>query len=247
MDELEIIDSNDFYGCAGWNEDYAYLANAHLVYSGNVNAYRLYITESRFGFFVVDFVRAHATDNEITILSTTFINVKKLLEDNNLHMPNDASFLAITYVKSIYNPHFDTENVIITTYGYDNFEITLYYDDDGHVGAPILHRIYQRYSFYNAVNEVHARSGFIIIGYMIPPNMESLDFRKQYIAVYDSIDYPHEFDKGYSERYMIGAVPLNTLTRAGFSLNTTYDFHTNGTRSGILITVPTTNGTIPII
>jgi hypothetical protein len=62
MDELEVIDSNDFVGAAGWNEDEAYLSNAHLVYSGNTDAYRLYVTESRFGFFVIDFVKAHATD-----------------------------------------------------------------------------------------------------------------------------------------------------------------------------------------
>jgi len=79
MDELEVIDSNDFVGAAGWTEDDAYLGNAHLVYSGNINAYRLYVTEVRYGFFIVDFVRSSAFDAEITILSTTFINVKKLL------------------------------------------------------------------------------------------------------------------------------------------------------------------------
>lgn len=63
MDELEVIDSNDFVGCSGWNEDKAYLGNSHLVFSGNTNAYRLYITEARYGFFVVDFVKAHATDS----------------------------------------------------------------------------------------------------------------------------------------------------------------------------------------
>lgn len=44
MDELEVIDSNDFMGVSGWNDDKAYLGNAHMVYSGNTDAYRLYIT-----------------------------------------------------------------------------------------------------------------------------------------------------------------------------------------------------------
>lgn len=79
MDELEVIDSNDFIACAGWNEDKAFLGNAHLVYSANTNAYRLYVTEARYGFFVVDFVRPSAADDEITILTTTFVDVKKLL------------------------------------------------------------------------------------------------------------------------------------------------------------------------
>lgn len=44
MDELDIIDSNDFLGASGWNKEKAYLGNAHLVYSDNTDAYRLYIT-----------------------------------------------------------------------------------------------------------------------------------------------------------------------------------------------------------
>lgn len=242
MDELEVIDSNDFVGCSGWDEDKAYLGNAHLVYSGNTDAYRLYITEARYGFFVVDFVKAHVSDTEITILTTTFINVKKLLEENNLHMPNDAAFLAISYVKATYNPHFDVENVVVTTKGYHNFEITIVYDDSGHVQGTVLHRVYQRYSFYNAANEVQARSGFIVIGYVLPPNIDqTLGYRKQYITLYDSIDYPHESEKGYSEHYMIGAIPLNDTTAANFAINTTFDFHSNGTRSGIVVSLPVCN------
>jgi len=98
------------------------------------------------------------------------VDVRKLLDQNNMHLPDDACFLSISFVKSIFNPHFDTENVILTTRGYDNLEITLIFDDGGHVQAPILHRVYQRYAFYNAVNEVHAKSGFIIIGYVNPYN-----------------------------------------------------------------------------
>jgi hypothetical protein len=57
-----VIDSNDFYGCPGWTEEDAYLGNAHLVFSSDTNAYRLYITEANHGLFVVDFVKAHAMD-----------------------------------------------------------------------------------------------------------------------------------------------------------------------------------------
>jgi len=71
------------------------------------------------------------------------VDVRKLLAQNNMHLPDDACFLSISFVKSIFNPHFDTENVILTTRGY---------------------------AFYNAVNEVHAKSGFIIIGYVNPYN-----------------------------------------------------------------------------
>jgi len=45
MDELDVIDSNDFMGAAGWTEDKAYIGNAHMLYSANTDAYRLYLTE----------------------------------------------------------------------------------------------------------------------------------------------------------------------------------------------------------
>jgi len=98
--------------------------------------------------------------------------------------------------------------------------------------------VYQRYAYYNAVNEVQARNGFIVMGYIVPPNSPVSLHRHQYITLYDSLDYPHESDKGYSQRYMIGSVPLNTTIPAGFAINTTYDFHSNGTRSGIVLIVP---------
>jgi hypothetical protein len=238
MDELDVIDSNDFMGAAGWTEDEAYLGNAHMLYSANTDAYRLYITETTHGLFVVDFTKAHISDPEITILTTSYIDLHKLLAANNLHMPNDAIFLGVTYVKSVPTPHFDTENMLVTTRGYHNFEITVVFDDKGLVVSTILHRVYHRYTFYNAVNEVQARSGFILMAYVLPPNLDVWDYRKQYITIYDSIDYSHEFDKGYSERYVTAGIPLNTTTSTNFAINTTYDFHSNGTRSGVVIGLP---------
>jgi hypothetical protein len=238
MDELEVIDSNDFVGIHGWTDDKAFLGNAHIVYAAPTNTYRLYITEARYGFFVIDFVKAHVSDAEITILTTSFVNVRQLLQDVKIHIPNDASFQAISYVKSNVIPHFDSENIVITMKGFDNFEIMLIYDEDGRLQTQVLHRIYKRYAFYNTFNEVHARNGFIVVGYIFPPNMVSDVYRKQYIALYDSIDYPHESEQGYSEHEIISAIPLDTTTAAMFAINTTYDFHSNGTRSGIVISLP---------
>jgi hypothetical protein len=73
---------------------------------------------------------------------------------------------------------------------------------------------------------------------VLPPTIDRRFYTNQYITIYDSIDYPHEFDKGYSERYMMAGIPLNTTTPAVYSINTTYDFRTNGTRSGVVIGVP---------
>lgn len=37
---------------------------------------------------------------------------------------------------------------------------------------------------------------------------------------------------------MIAGIPLNTTTAATYAINTTYDFRTNGTRSGVVIGIP---------
>ena len=72
------------------------------------------------------------------------------------------------------------------------------FDDNGMPVSTVLHRIYHRYTIYDAVNEVQARSGFILMGYVVPPNVDQTRYTKQYVVMYDSIDYPHESEKGYS-------------------------------------------------
>ena len=112
------------------------------------------------------------------------------------------------------------------------------YDDKGFVQSTILHRVYHRYIYYNAVNEVQAANGFILMSYVLPPNVDIINKTKQYIVIYNSIDYSGEFDKGYSERYMVAGIPLNVTSHAIFALNTTYDFQSNGTRSGLVLGIP---------
>ena len=191
MDELDVIDSNDFMGCPGWTEDNAYLGNAHLLYWGSFDTYRLYITEISHGLFVVDFTR-HFTDPEITILRTTFVDLHKMLAENNYHMPDDAIFLAVAYVKTVPSPHFYSENMVVTTRGYHNFEIEMNYDNKGFLQAAVLVRVYHRYTFYDAVNEVQAESGFILIGYVLPATVDQTQYTKQYVTIYDSIDYSNQ-------------------------------------------------------
>lgn len=87
---------------------------------------------------------------------------------------------------------------MITTRGYHNFEVTLVYDESGHIISTILHRVYYRYGFYEAYNQIRASQGYIAIGYTVPSIFASFPYAKQYVAVYDSDDYEHESDKGYS-------------------------------------------------
>lgn len=81
-----------------------------------------------------------------------YVDMITLLEQNNLHMPYDAIFQAISLVTYKYNPHFFMESVIVTTKKYHNFEVTLVFDDDGKLLSKILHRVYKGYGFYVTTN-----------------------------------------------------------------------------------------------
>lgn len=61
---------------------------------------------------------------------------------------------------------------------------------------------------------------------------------RQIVAVYDTSDYDDDHEKGYSERYMLGAVRHNNTAPLMFAFNTTYDARTNGTRIGLVVTNP---------
>lgn len=56
--------------------------------------------------------------------------------------------------------------------------------------------------------------------------------------MYDTDDYEGEHHEGYAQRYMIGAFRFNKTTPLMFAFNTTYDIHTNGTRTGMVVTNP---------
>jgi hypothetical protein len=55
-----------------------------------------------------------------------------------------------------------------------------------------LHRIYYRYGFYEAYNQVKAAAGYLAVGYTIPSLFNPIEFYgRQYVAVYDTSDYEH--------------------------------------------------------
>jgi hypothetical protein len=88
---------------------------------------------------------------------------------------------------------------LITTKGYHNFEVSIAYDEQDQIQSTILHRVYYRYAFYEAYNEVKSISGYMAMGYSLPSVFTPFtEYKRQYVAVYDTRDYPHESDKGYS-------------------------------------------------
>ena len=128
---------------------------------------------------------------------------------------------------------------MVTTKNYHNFEILLIYDDDGNILSSVLHRVYYRYAYYLTTNNVRASGGYLAMSYVLPPVFrEFTNYTRQIVAVYDTRDYSHESEKGYSERYMLGAFRNNRTTPLVFAFNTTYDFHSNGTREGLIVTSP---------
>jgi hypothetical protein len=155
-------------------------------------------------------------------------------------MPDDAIFLSVSFCAFKYVPHFYTETVIVTTKNYHNLEIMIIYDNNGKVVKSILHRIYYRYGYYLAAGLVKSAIGYVAINYIIPAEQElSTNFTRQIVAVYDSSDYDYDHEKGYSERYMLGAVRHDKAEPALlFAFNTTYDEHSNGTRIGLVVSDP---------
>ena len=79
MDLIETIDSNDFMGSHGWDNEDAFLGNSHLVYDKQDNAYRLYVTEMYKGLFVMEF-KHNFGDNEIQVLTTNFVDLHRILQ-----------------------------------------------------------------------------------------------------------------------------------------------------------------------
>lgn len=106
-------------------------------------------------------------------------------------MPSDAFYLAVTHTGFRYNPSFEMENILITTSGFHNFEITIIYDQKGHIVSQILHRVFYRYGYYSTNNYVKATElGYMAISYIIPPLVEYMtNYSRQVIALYDTKDY----------------------------------------------------------
>lgn len=237
LDELEIINEDDLLLAQGYYRSSVYIGNSHLTYSSANRAYRLYVTEVDSGLFVVDFTYT-VGQRELTILKTSFIDLKALLEKNNLHLPNDGSFQAVTKLNSRYHPRFDQEGILVTTKNYDNFEVILSFDDKGNLLSSTLDKIYQRYAFYQTTNQVKAVSGYVAISYLLPPVYQyETNYTRQLVAVYDTSEtFPSS--NGVEVRYMIGAFTHNKTQTNMFAFNTTYDVHSNGTRVGLVVTFP---------
>ena len=152
-------------------------------------------------------------------------------------MPTDASFYAVSMVSAKYHPTYDVESVIITIHKYHNIEVLLPFDDKSVVVNPILHRMYQRYGYYEIANSIKSDFGYLAVPFKLPTTyiVQNSTKSRQVLAVYDTFDYEGESEKGFSERYMMGGFIYNKTDDLFFGFNRTYDKHTNGTRTGMVV------------
>lgn len=105
-------------------------------------------------------------------------------------MPSDATYQAVALVSYKYNPNHYVETVMVSTKGYHHVELYLIFDDNGKLLENYIWRIYYRYGFYNAINEIKVASGYVAIPYLIPYTQEyTSNYTRQIIAVYDTSDY----------------------------------------------------------
>jgi|JI61114C2RNA_FD_contig_51_3816721_length_1184_multi_1_in_0_out_0_2 hypothetical protein len=73
--ELDYIDTNDLINAHSWpaNQD-VFVGNAHLIYSSEVQRYRLFITDVRNGLFIVSF-NWQKGYSELSIRSVDYIDL----------------------------------------------------------------------------------------------------------------------------------------------------------------------------
>lgn len=167
-----------------------------------------------------------------------YVDLKSVIQKSQLHMPSDASFFAVTTIAGKFHPKLVTINAIVTINKYHNIEVELGFDDTNHIASQNLVRIYHRYGYYDIANEVRADFQYIAIPYKLPPiyQVSTNNFR-QILGVYDTQFTADEAtDNKLVERFMLGGFRFNKTSDIIFGFNRTHDIHSNGTRSGLVVT-----------
>jgi hypothetical protein len=99
----EYIDTNDLAAAHGWvpTQD-IFVGNAHLIFSSKIQLYRLFVTEVKNGLFITSFIWRKGF-NELTLKSIDYIDLNQVLADSGFHLPNDATYEAVTHVRVSYS------------------------------------------------------------------------------------------------------------------------------------------------
>jgi hypothetical protein len=113
-------------------------------------------------------------------------------------MPSDAIFVGVTHFRTIQSEDSATDDIVVTTRNFHNFELRIIYLKD-RVAFCSLTKLYHRYGYYLIENNVKSFNGFLVAPYIIPPVAEVLtNFSRQVVGLYDMTDYPEDdTSKGY--------------------------------------------------
>ena len=140
-----------------------------MVYSSKSITYRLFLTEITRGVYVVEFT-FDRENQEITILSVSFLDIPLILTQNNIIMPYDATFQAITIVSTSFSESTKifTDKILITTGVYHTLEIDVAYSSGKTISSAVLTALYLRYSFYTVSNNIKIYNGLFVVQQVLP-------------------------------------------------------------------------------
>jgi len=229
FDELEVFDSNDFLAADGWTQDRAYISNSHIAWTNSTELYRLFITELDHGLFVIDFNWLPGYD-EVNTLHISFINLREMMLNESLPLPNSATFQAVTVIAESY----DAKNqnwlldLIVSIRNFHNVHLQVFVGPDHKVLHSEIKHIYYRYSFYESTNYLKSFDGYFATVQRIPTAYETFDwFSRQLLVVYDT--RPNRTETT-SEKFgaspieashMLGAIVLDDLGPVAYDFNFT--------------------------
>lgn len=230
FDELEVFDSNDFLAADGWTQDKAYISNSHLAWTNSSDLYRLFITEVDHGLFLIDFNWVPGYD-EVNTLHISFINLREMLLNESLPLPNQATFQAVTIIDETY----DAKNqnwlidLIVSVRNFHNIHLQVFVGPDHKVLHSEIKHVYYRYSFYESANYIKSFDGYFVTAQHVPTAYEGFDWlTRQLLVVYDT--RPNRTETVEQETigasnipasHMLGAVVVNDLGPLAFDFNFT--------------------------
>lgn len=162
----------------------------------------------------------------------SFINLKEMLINESLPLPNAASFQAVSILSESYDAKNQNWliNVIVTVRNFHNLQIQMNIGPDYKVLFSEIKHIYYRYSFYETTNYLKSLDGYFVTSQKIPPVYETMDwYSRQLMVVYDSRPNRTEgtkFEKvgvsGIEASHMLGAIVLPDLAKVSYDFNFTF-------------------------
>lgn len=122
-------------------------------------------------------------------LKISFINLREMLLNESLPLPNQATFQAVTVIDETY----DAKNqnwlidLIVSIRNFHNIHLQILVSSDHKVLFSEIKQVYYRYSFYESTNYLKSFDGYFVTVQRIPSVYETIDWwSRQLLVVYDT-------------------------------------------------------------